>query len=134
MTLHGYKLNCTYTASEAIGQVIIWVLLSIVTLGLALFVMPYYILKAPINRTSLLDGQGNTVANLHVEVDLASIIGHMVIWVLLTILTLGLAMIIYYPAVIKRLLNAVEIRPVGAAMAATPEPQYGLRTRDADPV
>ena len=123
MTLHGYKLHCTYTPSEAIGQLIIWILLSIVTFGLGLFVMPYYILKAPINRTSLVDGQGNAVANLYVEVDLASIIGHVVIWILLGIVTLGLALFIYYPAVVKRLLNAVEIRPVGALSPARPDPQ-----------
>jgi uncharacterized membrane-anchored protein len=133
MTLQGYKLNCSYTASEAIGSLIIWVLLSIVTLGLALFVMPYYILKAPINRTELLDNTGRTVARLHVEVDLASIIGHAVIWFFLVIVTLGLAFLIYYPAVIKRLLNAVEIQPTGGGMAV-PEPQYGPSTRDVQPV
>ncbi len=110
MTINGYKLRCEYSVSEAIGSIIIWILISIVTFGLGFFVMPYYILKGPINRSFLVDGNDNKVGELHVDVDLGSIIGHAVIWILLAIVTLGLAMFVYYPAVIKRLLNGVEIR------------------------
>ncbi|WP_457646081.1 DUF6693 family protein [Profundibacter sp.] len=110
MTINGYKLKCEYSVSEAIGSIIIWILISIVTLGLGLFVMPYYVLKGPINRSFLVDASGNKIGKLHVDVNLASIIGHAVIWVLLSIVTIGLAMFVYYPAVVKRLLNGVEIR------------------------
>lgn len=91
-------------------MVIIWVLISIITLGLGLFVAPYYILKAPINRTKLIASDGTVLASLHVEVNLAEIIGHMIIWVLLSIVTFGLAIILYQFAVMKRLLNAVVVR------------------------
>lgn len=110
MTFNGYRIRCDYSVSEAIGSIIIWILISLITLGLGLFVMPYYILKGPINRSVLLSASGDEIGKLHVEVDLAAIIGHAVIWVFLTIITLGLAMIVYYPAVVKRLLNGVEIR------------------------
>jgi hypothetical protein len=104
-----YKFKCDYSVSEAIGSVIIWILISIITLGLGLFVMPYYLLKAPINKTSLIGQNGATIGRLHVDVNLSEIIGHMLIWVFLTIITLGLALFIYYPAVVKRLLNGVQI-------------------------
>ena len=106
----GHRLSCDFSVSEGIGTVILWVLISIVTLGLGLFVMPYYLLKAPINRTSLIGPSGEVVGRLHVDVDLASIIGHAIIWVLLTIVTLGLALIVYQLAVMKRLLNGVTIQ------------------------
>lgn len=106
----GHRLKCDFSVSEGIGTVIIWVIISILTLGLGLFVAPYYIFKAPINRTSLIAPDGSVVGKLHVEVGLSEIIGHAVIWILLTIITLGLAMIVYQFAVIKRLLNGVEIR------------------------
>ncbi|NGQ90504.1 hypothetical protein G5V65_06310 [Rhodobacter sp. HX-7-19] len=106
----GHKLKCDFTVSEGIGTVIIWVLLTIVTLGLGLFIAPYYIFKAPINRTSLVAPDGRVVGKLHVEVGLGEIIGHAVIWLLLSIITLGLAAIVYQFAVLKRLLNGVEIR------------------------
>lgn len=112
MTINGYSLSCEYSVTEAIGSIIIWILISIVTLGLGLFVMPYYILKAPINRTFLVDENNKKIGALHVDVDLMSIIGHAVIWMLLSIVTFGLAMFVYYPAVVKRLLNAVELSKI----------------------
>lgn len=110
MTLAGYRFKCDYSATEAIGLIILWVIISIVTLGLGLFLMPYYIFKGPINRTTLLDKEGNEVGKLFVAVNLSEIIGHAIIWLFLSIITLGLAMFVYYPSVIKRLLNRVEIR------------------------
>lgn len=112
MTLQTAKFRCEFSVAEAIGQFIIWVLLAIVTLGLALFVMPYYLLKSPLNRTSLLDVHGKVVGRVKVEVGFADILGHALVWLLLTIVTFGLAYLIYWPAVIKRLLNAVQIEPV----------------------
>lgn len=109
MTYRGYGLNCDFSVGEAIGQLIIWILLSIVTLGLALFVLPYYFVRAPINRTSLVDGQGRIVGRLRADIGFGAILGHALIWLLLTIVTLGLAYLIYWPAVIKRVLNAVVI-------------------------
>ena len=109
MTYLGYRLKCEFSVGEAIGQLIIWVLLSIITLGLALFVLPYYFVKAPINRSFLADGQGRKVARLHADVSFSDIPGHAVIWLLLTIVTFGLAYLVYWPAVLKRVLNAVVI-------------------------
>lgn len=90
----------------------IWVLLSIITLGLALFVLPYYFLKAPINRTYVLDNQGAKIGKLSVEIVFVDILGHALVWLLLTLITFGLAYLIYWPAVVKRLMNAVEIREI----------------------
>ncbi len=112
MTINGCKLTCDYSVSEAIVSILIWVLISIVTLGLGLFIMPYYILKGPINRSFLVDANNNKLGQLHVDVDLSSVIVHAVIWMLLSIVTFGLAMFVYYPAVVKRLLNGVEMREI----------------------
>lgn len=107
--LPGSRLSCAFSVSEGIGHVIVWVLLTVVTLGLALFVAPYYFLKAPINKTTVVDASARVVGRLHVDVNLSEIVGHAVVWVLLTIVTLGLALILYQFSVIKRLLNAVVI-------------------------
>lgn len=105
----GYRLSCDYSVSEGIGTVILWILICILTLGLGLFVAPYYILKSPINRTRLIAPDGSVAGTLHVDVNLAEIIGHMILWILLTIVTLGFAAILYQFAVMKRLLNSVVI-------------------------
>ena len=41
--------------------------------------------------------------------NLAEVIGHALIWVILSIITLGLALILYQFSVMKRLLNAVIV-------------------------
>ncbi len=105
----GKNLKCEFSLSEAIGQLVIWIILSIVTLGLALFVLPYYFIKAPINRTYVVDGDGAKIAKLDVQVNFGDILGHALVWLLLTIVTLGLAYLVYWPAVIKRLLNGVKM-------------------------
>ncbi len=110
MTFNGNRLQCDYTVGEAIGQLIIWLILVVLTLGLAAFILPYYFLKAPINRTSLIDRDGAIVGRLHVDVDFVDIVGHALVWLLLTVLTLGLAYLIYWPSVVKRLLNGVVIK------------------------
>jgi len=108
----GQKFVCEFTLSEAIGQLIIWIFLSIVTFGLALFVLPYYFLKAPLNRTYVVDRDGQKISKVSVEVGFTDILGHALVWLLLTVITFGLAYLVYWPAVIKRLLNAVELKPL----------------------
>lgn len=107
--LPGYRYECDFSVGEAIWQLIVWAVLVIVTLGLALFVLPYYFLKAPINRTWLVAPNGKRVARLAVDVSFGDILGHMVIWLILTLITLGFAYLIYWQSVMKRLMNATRI-------------------------
>lgn len=110
MDLSGLRLRCDFSVGDGVVLVLIWLLLILVTFGLAAFVMPYYILKAPINKTAVLQPNGEEFGHLHVEITFSDILGHMLIWLLLTIVTLGLAYVLFFMAVMKRLLNAVEIR------------------------
>jgi len=109
------RFQCEFGVAEAIGSFIIWVLLIIVTLGLASFVAPYYILSSIINKTWVVDENGQRLSQLKVNFTLAEIIGHAVIWVLLAIVTLGLALIVYYYMVMKKVLNRTEIIGQSAA-------------------
>lgn len=114
--MSGHGLKCEFSLSEAIGQLVIWIVISILTLGLALFVLPYYFLKSPINKTFVVDANGKKLSKLHVEVNLAEMLGHAVIWLFLSIITLGLAYLVYWPAVMKRMLNAVVYKPIGGGL------------------
>jgi len=115
----GTGLKCEYSVSEAIGQLIIWIILSVLTLGLALFVLPYYFLKGPINKTFVVDHNGNKLSKLSVDVNLAEILGHAIIWVFLSIITLGLAYLVYWPAVMKKMLSGVTYIPLGQGPVVT---------------
>ena len=108
----GQHLRCDYSVVEALGQLLIWVILTVITFGLALFVLPYYFLKAPINKTHILDANGTVIGRLSVEVGFADILGHAIVWLVLTILTLGLAYLVYWQSVVKRLMNATVTVPL----------------------
>ncbi|MFW8564878.1 DUF6693 family protein [Orrella sp. 11846] len=80
---------------EVIGHLIIWLLLSIVTFGLAMFVFPYYMQRYTIGRTFAFNAQGQRVGQLICTIDLASIIGNVLLWVLISLVTLGLGYFVF---------------------------------------
>lgn len=116
--MNGYRLKSTLGLGEMVGQLLVWLLLSIVTLGLALFFLPYFLLKLPINRTLLLNGEGRVVGRLRVDVSFGDILGHMLIWLVISIVTLGLGYIVYWYYVLRRLLNATVVETDAAAPTA----------------
>lgn len=103
------RLRSDFGIADSIGHVIIWILLTIITLGLALIVFPYYFNRAVLNRTKVLDHNGNEVGRLNCRFDLGSSIGHVVIWAVLIIVTLGLALFFYAYRVIRVVLNETHI-------------------------
>lgn len=103
------KFRCDFGLVETIGQVIIWVLLTIVTLGLALLVFPYYFNKAVLNRTEVIDASGRAIGKLDCQFNLGSSIGHAIIWFLLIVVTLGIAAFFYAYRILRVLLNDTRI-------------------------
>lgn len=94
---------------ETIGQVIFWMLLSIVTLGLALLVFPYYFNKVVLNRTEVLDSSGRAIGRLDCQFNIGSSIGHVIVWILLIIVTFGIAAFFYAYRILRVLLNDTRI-------------------------
>ena len=90
-----HKLRNDFSVGDAIGYSVLWLLLVICTLGLALFVLPYYFSKTVINKTVVLDDRGTEIGRLSCNLTLGAMIGNTIIWLLLTIITLGLAYFVY---------------------------------------
>jgi uncharacterized membrane protein YjgN (DUF898 family) len=88
-------LRCKMGFWEMTGYVVLWVLLIVVTLGLAAFFFIYSVEKFVINHTEILDRGGNVLGRLHCEYSLVESIGHVLLWILLTIVTLGIAFFFY---------------------------------------
>lgn len=119
----GMRLKCEFGLGDAIGTMVIWALLTLVTLGFAAFVAPYYALSAVVNRTSLVDAGGRVIGRLAVRFGLAEVVGHALIWLLLSIVTLGLALLVHYFMVVRKVLDRAELVPAAApAAAAAPAP------------
>jgi uncharacterized membrane protein YjgN (DUF898 family) len=108
-----YRLRCDFSVGESIGHVIIWVILTIITLGLALLVFPYYLNKVVLNRTEVLDLHSRPIGRLRCNFSLASSIGHVVIWAVLILVTLGLAAFFYAYRVVRVILSDTTIEYYG---------------------
>lgn len=89
-------------------HLILWFVLTIVTLGIAMFFFPYSFSKFIINRSSLIDEDGKE-RELKCHTDLFGNIGHIIIWVIISILTLGLGYIFYCYKVWNYSLNNTTI-------------------------
>lgn len=94
---------------DIIGHGIIWIVLSIITLGLALFVFPYYMQRFIISKTFVLDEQGNKIGRLECTIDFASILGNVVIWAIISFLTLGLGYFIFMYKISAHCLNHTKV-------------------------
>lgn len=80
---------------DVLGHLIIWLLLTIVTLGLAMFVFPYYMQRFIISKTYAYDGDGKKIGRLVCTIDLASMIGNIILWFIISILTLGIGYLVF---------------------------------------
>jgi uncharacterized membrane protein YjgN (DUF898 family) len=106
---HIGRLKCSFSTVEAIGTIILWLILTIFTLGLALLLFPYYLNRAVLNKTELLDGSGRPIARLNCTFNIGHSIGHMILWAILIIMTLGLASFLYVYRVLRVVLNETKV-------------------------
>lgn len=103
------KLKCNFGIAESLGNIIIWILLSIVTIGLALLFFPYFLNKSVLNKTVVLGGKGETIGHLNCKFSVSSSIGHAILWGILIVCTFGLASFFYVYRVVKVVLSETYI-------------------------
>lgn len=103
------EIKSEFSVGSSIGAVIVWILLTLITFGLALFFFPYFFQKDVINKSFVVDGAGNKLGRMRCDIGLGDAFGHAFLWILLTIITLGLAAFIYQYRVSRYVYNHTEI-------------------------
>jgi Bacterial protein of unknown function (DUF898) len=103
------RLICEFNLLESIGYLILWALICIITLGIGLFVAPYYFYKAFLNKSWICNARGEKIYRLHCEINIMEMIGHIILWILITIVTLGIGLIFYYFSTLKSCLNKTTL-------------------------
>lgn len=98
------KIKADLSILDIIGHLIVWVVLSIITLGIALFFFPYSFSRFVINRTSVVDPAG-VERKMVCDINLFSNIGHIILWMLISLVTFGLGYIFYFYRVWNYALN-----------------------------
>ncbi|RXJ74070.1 hypothetical protein CS022_05360 [Veronia nyctiphanis] len=103
-------INAEIRVRDITLHLVIWLMLTILTLGLAFFVYPYAFAKFIIDRSSIVQPDGSEKP-LYCDVDIFSNIGHAVVWLVITIITLGLGYFFYFYRVWNYSLNNTKILP-----------------------
>ncbi|MEP2784113.1 MAG: DUF6693 family protein [Pseudoruegeria sp.] len=107
---NAFRLQCDFSVGDAILNALLWFFLTILTFGFALFLFPYYLPKVVLNKTQVIDLDGNRVGQMVCDISLGSIFVNALLWWLLTIVTFGLAYLIYIYRVYRVLLNETRIQ------------------------
>lgn len=102
------QLKCELALIDIIGHGIIWILLSLITFGLALFVFPYYLQRFTIGKTYVYEN-GKKVGRLECTIDFASILGNVILWAIISFLTLGLGYLIFIYKINAHCLNHTKM-------------------------
>ncbi|RLA74141.1 MAG: hypothetical protein DRG11_05835 [Epsilonproteobacteria bacterium] len=93
--LSGTRLKSDISMLDIVGNIIVWVLLSVVTFGLAMFVFLYFYNKMVINHTFVVDKEDNKIGKLSCDIGVGQAIGHGFIWFVITIVTFGFGIFFY---------------------------------------
>nr|WP_218927967.1 DUF6693 family protein [Halomonas zhaodongensis] len=89
---------------------LIWLVLTVITLGIALFFFPYSFARFVINRTSVVDNTTGVERKMVCDINIFSNVGHILLWMIITILTLGLGYLFYVYRVWNYALNNSRIQ------------------------
>lgn len=86
-------MKANFGFGEILGHLVVWLLIIVVTLGLGMFFFPYSFAKFVLNRTEVHTSEG--VYTLKCDLDVFSQMGHILLWFVIAILTLGLGYFFY---------------------------------------
>ena len=103
------KLRCDFGLVDMAGHSLLWLIFGVITFGLALFIAPYYFESMILKKTKILDGHNKVIGYLECDFTLMEVIGHAFIWILLSLVTLGLALVFYWFYMKKFIMNKTEI-------------------------
>ncbi|MCY4062040.1 MAG: hypothetical protein OXG53_06710 [Chloroflexi bacterium] len=94
---------------QVIGHVVIWLIVSAITLGIGLLFWPYAAAKLILESIVIVDESGSASATLRCNLGFGEQIGHAVLWLILIALTGGIAGLCYLFGVAHFVLNRTEL-------------------------
>lgn len=104
------NIKANLSILDIIGHLLIWVVLTIITFGIALFFFPYSFSRFVINRTSVVDTATGVERKMVCDINIFSNIGHIVLWMIISVLTFGLGYIFYFYRVWNYALNNSRVQ------------------------
>lgn len=105
---HG-RIKVGFTMTDVLGHIIIWIIVSLVTFGIGLFFWPYSAAKLIINDVIIYDNSDKKVGKLQCNLSAGQQVGHIILWLLISLITFGLAFPFYLFGVFRTAINQTEI-------------------------
>ena len=102
------RIQADVATLDILGHIIIWFILILITFGIAAFFFPYSFSKFILNRSQLIDEQG-IPRKMICHTDMFGNIGHVILWIIISIITLGLVYAFYFYKVWNYSLNNTTI-------------------------
>jgi uncharacterized membrane protein YjgN (DUF898 family) len=110
----GLATGATRLRSELdLGKVwpsfLVWLAVSVCTLGLGWIVVSGHFFRLILNSTSVVDANGQRLGRLHCDYDVEARMGRIVLWVVISIVTLGIGLLFYSFHAARRAIDATSV-------------------------
>lgn len=96
-----------------LGQVwpafLVWLAVSVCTLGLGWIVVSGHFFRLILNSTAVLDAEGNRLGRLSCSYDVEADMGRIALWVVVSVLTLGIGLLFYSFHAARNAIDATTI-------------------------
>ncbi|WP_394203781.1 DUF6693 family protein [Marinagarivorans algicola] len=102
------KIQANLGTVNILVHIVIWFILVIITFGIAAFFFPYSFSKFILDCSELIDEQGQS-RKIVCNTDMFGNIGHVIIWIIITIITFGIGYAFYFYKVWNYSLNNTTI-------------------------
>ncbi len=105
----GTKLQASFPLSKALVDVILTAILTPLTAGLVLFIFPYYFQRDILDHSFIVDADGKRIGSLDCTLTFPQMIKHAFPWMILSLLTFGLALLFFQVRVTVFVYNHTEV-------------------------
>ena len=96
-----------------LGQVwpafLVWLVVSVCTLGLGWIVVSGHFFRLILNSTAVVDPKGNRLGRLHCDYDVEAHMGQVALWVVVSVVTLGVGLLFYSFHAARRAIDATHV-------------------------
>jgi len=103
-------VKANFGFGDIMVHLLIWLVLIVITLGIGAFFFPYSFAKFVVNHSQVsTDGASY---QLKCDLDIFSQIGHIILWIIITVVTFGLGYLFYLYGVWRIVLRNTHLRRI----------------------
>ncbi len=103
------RLRSELDLREVWPSFLVWLAVSVCTLGLGWIVVSGHFFRLILNSTAIVDASGTRVGRLRCDYDVEAHMGQVVGWVLVSIVTLGVGLLFYSFHAARRAIDATTV-------------------------